>query len=763
MKNILLLKFRWPIIILTVVVAVAFGLAIPSIRIEPDIKSLIPDRMPSKVNTDRMEELFGGSDMVVILLGAEDVLEGDVLNRLSRIESGFSSLEMIERSMSLFTLQDIKGLEGMMVVDPAIPFIPTSSGEKEELREILKSNDLVMGTVISEDFRYAAIIGSLKKETDNKLLMQAIDELVESSPGPGSVQIGGYPVVAESITANIMKDLKYLLPLAIVLILLILFLSFRDFKGVFLPLSVVFMSILITVGLMPLIGWKFALVTVLLPIMLIAIGNNYGIYLVNKYLEIIKHNPSISTPALLATLSKSLDKPILLCALTTIAGILGLLAHIIIPAKQVGVLAAIGIGLAVVISLTFIPALLSLMPRSKIRVTANKPHTGPLERLLTKTGRSVTRKPALYLTVMVIITLLVGSGILRLTVEGNTVNFFQKNNPVRLTANLIDEHFGGSQSISILFTGDIKDPELLNRMDDYEQKIVEKQGVGQVMSIASVIRLMSTALLPPNDPNYDRIPETREGVAQYLELYSLSGDPSDFEQLVDFNYEHAQLMVRIDEASSGTVLELSREIKKMTKDDPNVEMIGGIGLISAELTDSLVKGQWRSSAFAIIVVCLLVGLIFRTYSAGLIVLVPLGMACIILFGMMGWLGIPFDPATVLITSVMIGCGVDYSVQYLWRQRAEAQTGLNPSQAVITTLSTTGKAICFNALAVMVGFSPLLFSTFNPIRFFGLMMLVSIFCCLVGALLVIPAVNMLLNPKFLINTVIPAKAGIPNII
>jgi predicted RND superfamily exporter protein len=97
---------------------------------------------------------------------------------------------------------------------------------------------------------------------------------------------------------------------------------------------------------------------------------------------------------------------------------------------------------------------------------------------------------------------------------------------------------------------------------------------------------------------------------------------------------------------------------------------------------------------------------------------------------------------------MIGCGVDYSVQYLWRQREEARSGLSTTQAIVATLSTTGKAICFNALAVMIGFSPLMLSTFSPIRFFGVMMVVSIFCCLVGALLVIPAINILIKPKFI---------------
>jgi predicted RND superfamily exporter protein len=186
----------------------------------------------------------------------------------------------------------------------------------------------------------------------------------------------------------------------------------------------------------------------------------------------------------------------------------------------------------------------------------------------------------------------------------------------------------------------------------------------------------------------------------------------------------------------------------MTSDDPAIARIGGVGLISAELTNSLVTGQWRSTLLSLLIVCLLVGLIFRRGSASFIVLVPLGMACFILFGIMGWGHIPFDPATTMITSVMLGCGVDYTVQFLWRLREETMAGLSPGRAVVKTLYTTGKAISFNALAVMVGFAPLIFSTFSPIRFFGIMMVVSIFACLVGALIVIPAVTLVVKPKFL---------------
>jgi hydrophobe/amphiphile efflux-3 (HAE3) family protein len=741
-------RFRWPIVILSWAISIGFAMTIPGIKIDPDVKALIPNTMPTKINTDKIEAIFGGSDLIMILMETDDILDGTSLERLEKIDDGFRAIPQIERTQSLFNLKSIKGTDGSMVVTPALAFIPHTPRERDSIRKDLSDNELVMGTVVSRDFRMAALIGTIQSGADNKAILDSVKRVVSRFPGPEAIHFGGFPVVKESITDNILKDLKVLLPMAIFLMLLILAVSFRDYKGVVLPLSVVLLSMLVSIGLIPLIGWKFALVTVLLPVMMIAIGNNYGIYLVNRYQEILKREPDIPQPLLMKELAHALSRPILLCALTTIAGVLALLTHIIVPAREVGVLAAIGISWALLLSLTYIPAALSILPRSRPKLVNNKPHITPLEHILFRAGVIISGRPKTVLLIAGLITLGIGIGVVKITVEGNTIKFFSPKDQVRITSDLIDKHFGGSQSISIQFAGDIKDPAILNRMIFYEESIKKEPGVGQVVSVASVIRLMSKSLLDPGDPGYNAIPGSREGVAQYLELYSLSGDPSDFEQLVDFNYGNAQVLVRISDASSKNVLSLSRYIRKITDGDPAIARIGGVGLIGAELTDSLVTGQWRSTILALLVVCFLVGLIFRNRWAAAIVLVPLGMACIVLFGIMGWGGIPFDPATTLITSVMIGCGVDYTVQFMWRQREEMAAGLSPHRAVIKTLYTTGKAISFNALAVMVGFSPLIFSSFSPIRFFGIMMVVSIFACLIGALVVIPAVTLIWKPKFM---------------
>ena len=726
--------------------AIGAGLFLPRMEIDPEVEALVPFDMPSRLSTDSIENMFGGTDNIVLLFQAEDILQEKTLERIKSIEKGLKKIPDIESTLSLLSSKSIKGSDGMMLVDPAIRRIPKTEKAREKLKAELKTNEMVYEVIVSPDFKYTAIITNLQKEANNEHVLSLVEEVLNEFPGAEVVYLGGMPVVSQAISSNINKDLVFLLPLALVLMVLTLWVSFRSFNGVFLPFSIVIMSILVSMGLMPILGWKLALVSVLLPIMLIAIANNYGIHIYNRYLELDgKNNGNSTGEEKILSLWKALAKPVILTGITTIAGIMGLLTHIIIPARQVGLLAGIGIAWALIMSLTYIPAYLSGI---KPAVKKHEAKANLLEKALIFLARKLTLHPKKILITAFIIVVFLGIGIFRLQVEGNTVNFFNKENVVRKSSDLIDKHMGGSQTISIHYAGDIKDPQLLKRMIEVEEELKKTPGVGQAMSIASVVKTMSKSILDPDDPNYDAIPDSRDAVAQYFELYSFSGDPSDFEQLVDFNYENAQLIIRVNDPSSVAVLKVVDKIQSLTKDDPSVSQIGGMGLITAEMTDKLISGQNRSLTFALIVVTLLIILIFRSWKAGALALVPLLMACIVLFGLMGWLGIRLDAATALLSSIMIGVGVDYTIHYLWRHQQEIKSGKNTKEAVFETLTTTGKGITFNALSVIIGFAALLFSSFNPIRFFGFLTSISILACLIGALFVIPALIIITEPSFL---------------
>ena len=167
-----------------------------------------------------------------------------------------------------------------------------------------------------------------------------------------------------------------------------------------------------------------------------------------------------------------------------------------------------------------------------------------------------------------------------------------------------------------------------------------------------------------------------------------------------------------------------------------------------EYAIKVVRGQFISLGVALIAVFVLLLIVFRSFKGAFISIIPLILSMLILFGMMGILGIELNLTTALLSSIMIGVGIDYTIHFIWRFKEERKLGDTHQQAAMNTLTTTGRGIIFNALSVIIGFSALLFSSFVPVKFFGFLVVISIFSCLVGALLVVPAICVLFKPKFL---------------
>lgn len=747
-KGNFVIRYRWLIIILFTGLTSFFAMHLSKAKIDSDLKNYMPKSMPSRISSDKIEELFGGSEIVLVLFETKDILQQKTLKRIKKISKGLQKVKGVEDVMSLFTAKSIKGQDGAMIVDPAIPRIPSNNKNRELLRADIKDNDFVYEVVVSKDFTITAIIGVLEPDLQDDSINAEIQALIEKYPGDEKVYIGGMPITRIAISKDISEDFSYLLPTALFLMLVMLYISFRQFRGVLLPFLAVIMSIIVGMGLLPMIGWKISVITILLPIMLVAIANDYGIHLVARYQELSSKNPQMPSKQVTSLALSSLAKPIILTALTTIAGILGLLSHVMIPARQLGIVAAIGIGYALILSLLFIPAILSLlktgMPKSQI-TNAKKPF---LDRLLVFFSNLVAKHPIAIISGAVLIIIISLMGVLLLKVDANTENFFPEKHTVKITSNLINKHFGGSQNITVLFTGDIKDPTLLKRMDEYEQTLKNTVGVGNVSSIATIIKEMSKALNDKGDPLYNKIPDSKEAVAQYIELYSMSGDPDDFEKLVDFNYENALLIVRLDDGSTVKIKTVVNKIRELVKKDTSVKMIGGFGLLQMELADIVVRGQIISLFMAVFVIAILMMIMFKSVSAGILSAIPLTLAIAILFGLMGFFGINLDIATAMLSSIMIGVGVDYTIHFLWRYREERKNGLDYNDAVLKTLTTTGRGIIFNAFSVVVGFSALLVSLFVPIKFFGFLVIVSIIACLIGALVLVPALCIVWKPGFL---------------
>ncbi|MDD3095166.1 MAG: efflux RND transporter permease subunit, partial [Candidatus Marinimicrobia bacterium] len=587
-------KYRLAIILIFPLLTLLFVFGLTRLQIEGDINDLIPADMPSRVQTSRIEKVFGSNELIVIVLESDDELGRETLHRVRELTRAFERRPELDRVTSLFTLKHIRNEAGMMVVDPAVPpHIPDSDEELDILRKELLNNPFVKGTVLSEDLRKTAILLTVRPGNEENELIETIDNILEEIPGSEHIHRGGLPVVNALIIRDISRDVIYLLPIGFLLMTLMLYFSFRELRGVILPFSAVLMSIIISFGLMPLLGWKISIVTILMPVILIAVANDYGIHLIAKYHELRDRHPDWNNKGLALGAFQYLKRPILVTGITTIFGILGLMLHIIVHARQLGILTSIGIVWAVLLSLFFIPAILSYLPvKAKKKSYRNGKERIPLlERLLHYLAGHLVRNPKKIILVSLILACGLGSGIFMLKIDGNVENFFRKTHPVKISSAIINEHFGGSQNLSVFFEGDILDPVILGRMHEYEKTLLQHADVGDVTSIVSAIREISRGLYDPGDSLYNKIPSSRDAAAQYLELYYMNGDPDDFEQLIDFDYRHAQMIVRINKADGYIIRGVVRSIEELTQNDTAVAMLGGHALITSDMNLSIVNGQ----------------------------------------------------------------------------------------------------------------------------------------------------------------------------
>ena len=752
MKNLaqFAIRYRWPIIVVFIAISVFMGSQMRNASMNSDMMTYLPEDMPSRVNKNKVEELFGGTEMIMLIVRADDVVNAQTLKRVKKFSSGMARIKGVDKVMSVFDLKYVRAEDGAMVVDPAVKKLPRSQQDIDELKHDLTDNDMVYGNVISRDFTTTAIIALLEPDISDIYMVEEVEKLIEKIPGTEEVVIGGTPYSRMHTAKNTMKDLGRLLPLGLLIMLLFLFVCFRQFRGVWMPFLVVLMSILVSMGAIPLFGWEITAITIILPVLLIAVANDYGIHIISKYQEDNVEGNTLSRKELSASMITSMGSPIVLAGVTTIVGLLCLKGHILIPAGQMGILAGIGIGFALIASLLFMPAVSSLLPKPKpvFKNSISATKTSFVLRMLQSFGKVVAKRPRTVILSTLVFTLLISVGIFKIVVNTDPINFYEDDHPVKYSAKLINKELGGFFPLSIVFKGDIKSPEVLESINRIEKKVNAIPEVGNTTSIAKVIRQMSRVLNDPAEMGYDKIPNDALACAQYFELYMMSGEPDDFEKMVDFGFDHAMILVRLNNSSTPVMRKVIAEINEIATGESHVEYIGGSASVFSELDINVVRGQFVSLGLAMLVVFLLLWAVFRSIRGALISILPLAISMLILFGLMGILGVELNLTTALLSSIMIGVGIDYTIHFVWRMKEERKRGQSFEQAAETALCTTGRGIVFNALSVIIGFSALLFSAFVPVKFFGFLVVVSIFACLVGALLLVPAICVIAKPKFL---------------
>jgi len=308
-KQNFIIRHRWWFIAGPILLTIVAVVLLLKLKINSDLDSYFPDTIPSKVSAKKVEAIFGKGEPLMLVFETNNVLNPATLKRIRNLHNEFSRMKMFDQVISPFSMKNIRGEEGSMIVDPLIGNIPETDRETKELRETIRNNELAYKTVISDDFKYALILLKVAKGVSDDEVITSVNEMLKKYPGTEKALMNGMPYMRYESNNKISRDLMILLPLGILIMIFFLYISFREFRGVWLPLSVVVISTLTSMAILPLRGWDMSIISVLIPIMMIAIANNYGVHFIAYYQETNAHHPRWGMRRIVSESLTHLKKP----------------------------------------------------------------------------------------------------------------------------------------------------------------------------------------------------------------------------------------------------------------------------------------------------------------------------------------------------------------------------------------------------------------------------------------------------------------------
>ena len=730
---------RWPWITLGILLLITgvFLAGIPRLQIDNSVDSMLPDDHPARLLYDEVNDTFGGTDVMVIAVHSEDIFSEGTLSQVIKLTEIFQRLPGVDEVVSLSTAKRMDGEDGTLVVRELMPKAPETDAARDDLRTYVVGQEMYVNNIISSDGLYAGIVVELLPNVDDSAVYTSLRQVIDAQANADDIYVAGGPAVNAEMTTSMKGDLVQLIPFVLLVLAIVLYLSLRTVAGVILPLAVVLLTVIWTAGLMAWLGIPMAMISTTLPIMLIAIGVADAIHILTEYYAGLRGGEEKRSA--IRTVVKHIGVAIVLTSITTLVGFLSLGTSPVQQVMQFGLFVGFGVMAALAITLTLIPAALELGRGPKLGARkVTKPSIST--RVLTWLSKFVVKRRKALLIVGSVLFVLAAIGSTRLVVETNTLRFFRPETPIREATEVVDSSFGGSESLSVIVNGDIKSPDVLNGMLEFQDWANTLPEVGYTASVADYVTQINEAL-HDNDPVERVIPQTRNAVAQEILLYEMSSDPSDFARVVNYNYEQARVVLRMESLSSSELGALVQQVEdeavRSADSQFDVEVMGSTYLFKV-LTDLLVSGQILSLLVSLLGVALVVGLIFRSVRFGLLSMIPLGFTITLNFGIMGWLNIPLDTATTMLASIAIGIGVDYTVHFLSKYRRELRAGNTSHAAVGETIQTTGRAISYNVVAVAAGFAVLLFSSFGPIATLGALVALSMGVSGLAALTLLPA-------------------------
>lgn len=737
---------------IVLVSAFAFYLC-KSLKFDYDFESFFPKNDKDlEFYLDYREEFEYDNEFVLIgIENSKGIFKKGFLEKVSSFTDSLKKQKHVERvnsptQMSYPIISPFGAIE--------IPYlhIDDTSRYRSDSALIYRTKEL-RGSLFSKDAKSLAIYlktaDGIKKNPSDSLLAKI--EALAASYDFENVRIAGKMKATKVYLEKIKNEFALFFTCSFIMIIIFLYFSFRSFWGIWLPIVVVLLSILWTLGFMSALDKPLDLMTVLLPTMLFVVGMSDVVHIITKYLEEIR-NGEDKFRAFKITI-KEVGFPTFLTFITTSIGFLTLLFTNIQPLRDFGVYTAIGVFIAFILSFTILPSVMLFMRKPiKFDKENNKLFWN---RNLHKLLLWVLRKRKIISIAAIVLISISLIGISKIKLNNRLLEDLADNDNLKEDFTFFEKNYSGVRPFEMAVNvsdGSVLDRDVLVEIDKIENYLRKDYGVGFIISPVTAVKSLNKAMNGGYTEHY-KIPADTSEYNAIIKLLKKYRKKDELKKMISADNKEARITGKMHDIGSLKIREQNKALEDFAKKNisPNIKYrLTGAATILDKNNEYLVNNMITGLLFSILVVALIIGFIHRSVKMVIISIIPNMVPMIIVGGLMGYFGIDLKISTSIIFSIAFGIATDDTIHFLARLKLELNKGRTLLYAIKRTYISTGKAVVVTSLILSSGFLTLILSDFQSTFYFGLLVSIILFIAILAELLLLPPLLLWLSKKSIPN-------------
>ena len=729
-------------------VTVIFGSFLKDLRLEFSIEQLFTQEDPRVERFLQFRDEFSGVDNILFLIyESNNPFSKENLDKNRQLIESLETIDGVESVTSLTNLE-LFTEGGDYLLQPVYERIPYDTDSLLMAKKTIMQSELVRNYIISADGKMASIMIEIDSDYNDydgrKRILSEIDQF--QMVVDWKWHQAGLPVIRTRYVQYMIQDnIRFLFPVALVISIL-LALLFRSFAGVLLPLIVIGLTIIWTVGLMAKMGIDINIISYMIPTLLMIISVSDSVHFMVKYFQAL-HEFGHRREALFQTIKK-IGTALMLTSVTTAVGF-GALSFVNIKiVSEFGIFTAIGVFFAFIISILFLPSMFMLMKQTADDKLINY-NVGVRVKVVQKISTLVRAYPKHIIISWCFIACIGTWGAVKINPHSKLLEDLRPGNKLLDDMKVAENRMGAILPVEIILEimndgpyEDIQDVEVMQFLDRVGAFMSSIPEIGKVMSVTQYIKEIHQAM-NDGDPAFYQVPNSRNLISQYMLLYE-----SEFETFFNLDYTKLRIAAQIKDIDSRRSAEIEEEINNfiMANAPSGVKAeVTGTAFIALRTNNYLVRNLAGSFFIAFIVVTLLMAILFRSVKMALISVVPNIIPMMMMAAVMGFFQVSLRPSTAMTFAIAFGIAVDDTLHYLTRYRMEL-SDRHYQKANDATMMSTGVAMMSTTAILVSGFMVLTLSEFTFSIQFGILSSITILSALIGDLTFLPALLSQVKPE-----------------